>query len=184
MAPRIPTRDDLQRWRRAITLTLSPEENPRPYHAVLADIFPCLSNSTPCWSRTPPRKYPQRDPGGRPEALSNDPYNAIVRPLLGRGSDPWPAGRQKRIGLKDNMCLAGVPMTYGSSCVAGAGAGYRRHHCDTSVGCRGTDCGRAQHGHCLLRRRPIPAPMGQSSSPQSPTPGWRLVGGLGGGPVL
>jgi len=66
MAPRIPTRDDLQRLAQSHYFTLSPEET-EAYHAVLADIFPLLEQLDAMLEPHTPRKYPQRDPGGRPE---------------------------------------------------------------------------------------------------------------------
>jgi amidase len=63
-----------------------------------------------------PLKYPQRDRGYRP-APSQDPYNAFVRKCLVKGApDGKLAG--KRIGLKDNIRLAGVPLTNGSTLLA------------------------------------------------------------------
>jgi amidase len=116
MAPRIPTRDDLQRLAQSHYFTLSPEEA-EAYHAVLADIFPLIEQLDAMLEPHTPRKYPQRDPGGRPER-QHDPYNAIVRRCSVVGATHGPLAG-KRIGLKDNMCLAGVPMTYGSSVLQG-----------------------------------------------------------------
>lgn len=62
-------------------------------------------------------KYPARDPGHRPVA-AEDPYNVFVRKCLVRGA---PAGKLagKTVGLKDNIRLAGVPMTNGSRLLPG-----------------------------------------------------------------
>ena len=73
--------------------------------------------------------------------------------LVGRGSGPWPPGRQTPWPEGQHVSCW-HPHDLRLQCVVGADAGYRRHHCDTSVGCRGTDCGRAQHDQfCLLRCR-------------------------------
>ncbi len=64
----------------------------------------------------PPVKYP-RVPGYRPEGEENK-YNAWYRKTAVKGS---PTGKLagKRIALKDNICLAGVPMMNGSRLLEG-----------------------------------------------------------------
>src|SRR5437016_5958118 len=64
----------------------------------------------------PPVKYP-RTPGYRPEGAENK-YNAWYYKSEVQGA---PAGklRGKRIALKDNVCLAGVPMMNGASTLEG-----------------------------------------------------------------
>lgn len=116
MTLRIPTRDDLHRLAQSHYFTLSPEEA-EGYQSVLADLFPQLERLDALPEPPAPRPYPQRDPGGRPER-QHDPYNAIVRrcSIVGAAQGPL-AG--KRVGLKDNMCLAGIPMTYGSRVLQG-----------------------------------------------------------------
>jgi amidase len=116
MALRIPTRDDLQRLAQSHYFTLSPEEA-EAYHTVLADIFPLLEQLDAMPEPHAPRKYPQRDPGGRPER-QHDPYNAIVRRCSVVGAAQGPLAG-KRLGLKDNVCIAGIPMTYGSRVLQG-----------------------------------------------------------------
>jgi amidase len=61
-------------------------------------------------------KYPTRDRGYRPSP-AEDPYNAFIWRCHVQGA---PAGKLagKRIGLKDNIRLAGVPMTNGSYLLA------------------------------------------------------------------
>src|SRR5262244_809185 len=116
MALRIPTRDDLQRLAQRNYFTLSHEEA-EAYHTVLAGIFPLLEQLDSLPEPHAPRKYPQRDPGGRPER-QHDPYNAIVRRCSVVGAAHGPLAG-KRIGLKDNTCIAGLPMTYGSRVLQG-----------------------------------------------------------------
>ena len=60
-------------------------------------------------------KYPERDPGRRPKP-EEDPHNAFIRKCLVRGA---PRGRLegRTVALKDNICLAHVPMTNGSAMV-------------------------------------------------------------------
>jgi amidase len=59
-----------------------------------------------------PLKYPTRDKGYRPSE-AEDPYNAFIRRCHVQGA---PSGKLsgRRVGLKDNIRLAGVPMTNGS----------------------------------------------------------------------
>lgn len=58
-----------------------------------------------------PLKYSDRDAGRAPEP-TEDPCNAVIRFCEVRGAESGPlAGR--RIGVKDNIAVAGVPMTAG-----------------------------------------------------------------------
>ncbi len=59
-----------------------------------------------------PLKYYNRDPGNRPQPQA-DPLNAILRRCSVKGA---PSGKLagKRIGIKDCVLVAGVPMTCGS----------------------------------------------------------------------
>ena len=57
-------------------------------------------------------KHTDRDPGYRPDE-SEDPYNIFIRKCTVRGSASG-ALLGKRVGLKDSIMLAGVPMTCGS----------------------------------------------------------------------
>src|ERR1700751_1754283 len=56
-------------------------------------------------------KYHQRDPGYRPQH-KDDPLNAILRRCSVKGA---PAGKLagKRVGVKDCVLVAGVPMSAG-----------------------------------------------------------------------
>ena len=105
MALRIPTHDDLQRLAQHNYFTLSHEEA-EAYHTVLAGLFPLLEQLDSMPEPYVPRKYPQRDPGGRPEP-QHDLYNAIVRRCSVVGAAQGPLAG-KRLGLKDNTCIAGL----------------------------------------------------------------------------
>ena len=63
----------------------------------------------------PPRADAKRDPGREP-LEGEDPYNAVVRWCNAKGSGRGPLAG-KRIGLKDNVALADVPMTFGSNVI-------------------------------------------------------------------
>ena len=62
-------------------------------------------------------KYRERDPGYRPSS-EEDPLNLFITKCYVRGAR---RGRLlgKRVGLKDSICLAGVPMTNGSRVMEG-----------------------------------------------------------------
>src|SRR5262245_9003677 len=63
-----------------------------------------------------PLKYPNRPAGRRPRP-DEDPLNAFITCCDVKGA---PEGKLKgrRVGLKDNIRLAGVPMTNGSSLIS------------------------------------------------------------------
>lgn len=61
-------------------------------------------------------RYPVRD-AGRPATAEEDPYNAFVRRCHVAGAAEGPLAGW-RVGLKDNIRLAGVPMTNGSRLLA------------------------------------------------------------------
>ena len=64
-----------------------------------------------------PIKYTDRDPGYRPTE-EEDPYNIFIRKCRVTGA---PSGRLagKKIGLKDNIAVAGIPLTNGSRLAEG-----------------------------------------------------------------
>ena len=64
-----------------------------------------------------PLRYRERDPGHRPSP-EEDPCNVFVRKCLVRGAPDGPLAG-KTVGLKDNIRLAGVPMTNGSRLLPG-----------------------------------------------------------------
>lgn len=65
---------------------------------------------------TPPVKYP-RTPGYRPER-NEDPLNAWYVKTSIKGAARGPL-RGKRVAIKDNVCVAGVPMMNGTSVLEG-----------------------------------------------------------------
>jgi amidase len=112
---KLPTPDELKAVGRQLGLTLSDDDvtfflgtmagNVAAYHALeaMADPIPVV-------------KYP-RTPGYRPEGAENK-YNAWYYKSEVKGA---PTGKLagKRIALKDNVCLAGVPMMNGASTLEG-----------------------------------------------------------------
>ncbi|MDA4129219.1 MAG: amidase family protein [Thaumarchaeota archaeon] len=59
-----------------------------------------------------PATYLERDPGRRPSP-AEDPFNVFITKCYVKGSDSGPL-LGKRVGLKDNISLRGVPMTNAS----------------------------------------------------------------------
>ena len=112
---KLPTPDELKAVGRQLGMSLSDTDvaffletmggTLGAYHAIEAMADPM-----------PPVKYP-RTPGYRPERAANK-YNAWYYKSDVQGA---PSGklRGKRIALKDNVCLAGVPMMNGASTLEG-----------------------------------------------------------------
>ena len=108
---RRPGADEIRRLAARTHLDLSAEEA-LEYSAAMDDL---LNDFDRLDDLPQPRfevKYPQRDPGYRPSE-AEDPYNIFVRKCSVRGSDSG-ALLGQRIGLKDSIMVAGVPMTCGS----------------------------------------------------------------------
>jgi amidase len=112
---KLPTPDELKAVGRQLGLTLSDDDvafflttmagSVAAYHAVevMADPMPVV-------------KYP-RTPGYRPEGAENK-YNAWYYKSEVKGA-PNGKLKGKRVALKDNVCLAGVPMMNGASTLEG-----------------------------------------------------------------
>jgi amidase len=112
---KLPTPDELKAVGRQLGMTLSDDDvtffletmagSVAAYHAIEAMADPM-----------PPVKYP-RTPGYRPQGAENK-YNAWYYKSEVQGA---PSGKLKgkRIALKDNVCLAGVPMMNGASSLEG-----------------------------------------------------------------
>jgi len=112
---KLPTPDELKAVGRQLGLTLSDDDvafflttmagSVAAYHAVEAMVDPM-----------PVVKYP-RTPGFRPEGAENK-YNAWYYKSEVKGA-PNGKLKGKRVALKDNVCLAGVPMMNGASTLEG-----------------------------------------------------------------
>jgi amidase len=59
-----------------------------------------------------PKNFQTRDPGYRPDS-SEDPCNAFIRKIFVKGSGKGTLAG-KRLGIKDNIAVAGIPMTNAS----------------------------------------------------------------------
>jgi amidase len=116
MPLRLPTAEDLQRIAAASHFHLSAEEL-ADFQALMPAMFETLEALDRMPDAAEPLKYPERDTGSRPDVKS-DPYNAIIRRCSVKGA---PSGKLagKRVGIKDNISVAGVPMSCGSSVLEG-----------------------------------------------------------------
>ena len=111
MSLRLPSDDEMRELARANHFTLNDEE---------VDAFrrltPLFFNAYEQLYQIPepryPVKYPERSIGPMP-SRSEDPLNAIIYRCELKGSSSGKLAG-KRIGLKNNICVAGMPMTLGS----------------------------------------------------------------------
>jgi amidase len=117
MSLRRPTQDDLREVARANYLSLSEAEE-RAYATLFEEFLPRFDELDAMADPVDPRPQPI---GERVEWLPTpleNPWNAIVRRCLVKGSSIGPLAG-KRIGLKDNIGVAGVEMTLGSTVLRG-----------------------------------------------------------------
>jgi len=106
-----PTATDLHRLAAGHHFTLS-EAEVNAYESLMPEMFAALEALDQEPAALPHIRYRERDPGKRPNR-QDDPLNAIVRRCSVTGA---PAGKLagKRLGFKDNVCVAGIPMTCAS----------------------------------------------------------------------
>lgn len=116
MPLRPPTADDLRRLAVAHHFELTNEEV-EAYQALMPDMFAALDALDQMPSHLPPITYRDRDPGRRP-SRQEDSLNAIVRRCSVRGAQSGKLAG-KRLGIKDNVCIAGIPMTCASLVLEG-----------------------------------------------------------------
>lgn len=111
MALRIPTADDLERLAQANHFELN-EEELDAFQALIPGMFQLYEQLERMPQPRDPLKYRERDPGYRP-SREDDPFNAIIRRCTLKGAASGKLAG-KRFGLKNNICVAGMPMTSGS----------------------------------------------------------------------
>lgn len=107
---RPPTAEDLRRLGQRDFLDLSEHEAEmlQPFAAGLVEALNAIEDLP---DLDVPTRYP-RDPGRRPR-YEEDPFNAFVRLCRVEGAATGPL-HEKRVGIKDNVAVAGVPLTNGS----------------------------------------------------------------------
>ena len=116
MALRIPTASDLLRIAEANHFQLN-EEELEAFQNLMPGMFASYEYLDQLPQPVEPLKYRDRDPGVRPSP-EEDPLNAIVRRCTLRGAASGKLAG-KRIGLKNNINVAGMPMELGSLLMEG-----------------------------------------------------------------
>ena len=115
MSVRRPTLDQMREVVRGLGVSMSDREM-LDYLAVMEGTFSAYDIVDAMPDYLPEVKYP-RTPGHRPPAAEN-PMNAWYVKTEVRGAAAGPLSGRKVV-LKDNVCLAGVPMMNGSSTLEG-----------------------------------------------------------------
>jgi amidase len=110
-----PTLDQLRETAERLYLTLS-DDDLRSFRALMEPTLVGFDTLESLDDALPEVRYP-RTPGVRP-AVEENPYNAWYVKTSVRGAAGGPL-RGKRVVLKDNVCLAGVPMMNGASTLEG-----------------------------------------------------------------
>src|SRR5215831_7503149 len=115
MAVKRPTLAQLHEVSRDLGMTFS-DEDARSFLGLMEGSFAAYDAVDAMPDYVPPVKYP-RTPGYRPEGAENR-YNAWYVKTTVKGA---PSGKLagKTVALKDNICLAGVPMMNGASTLRG-----------------------------------------------------------------
>lgn len=116
MALRRPSTKDILDAAAVNCLDLT-EEDIEGFHSLMPDIFQLLDSLEQMPVDIPRLEGVIRDPGCRPRP-EDDPYNAIVRRCSVKGSSNGKLAGV-RVGLKDYISVAGVPMTAGSRVLSG-----------------------------------------------------------------
>jgi amidase len=116
MGLRLPTAEELKQLAAANHFTLSPEEL-ADFQSMLPEMFQSLDKLDRMSLRVAPLKYPERERGFRPEP-KDDPLNAIIRRCSVKGAKSGKLAG-KRVGIKDCIAVAGIPMTCGSLVMEG-----------------------------------------------------------------
>ena len=116
MALRQPSADDLRRLAAANYFELSTEEV-AAFQSLLPEMFAALDTLDQTPVHLPAITHRERDPGARP-SRQDDPLNAIVRRCSVKGAKSGKLAG-KRLGIKDNVCIAGIPMTCASLVLEG-----------------------------------------------------------------
>ena len=111
MTIRRPTSEDLRRLAEANHFEITGEEM-EAFEAMIPGLFESYDRLSQLPERRPALRYPSRDAGSRPSP-EDDPYNAILRRCALKGATGGKLAG-KRIGLKNNICVAGMPMTCAS----------------------------------------------------------------------
>ena len=115
MTVRRPTAEQMRAIVKSLGMTMS-EADLATFMTLMEGTFQAYDRVDAMPDNLPKVKYP-RTPGYKPAAAEN-PLNAWYVKCEVRGASGGPL-EGKRIALKDNVCLAGVPMMNGSSTLEG-----------------------------------------------------------------
>src|SRR3990172_1506373 len=107
----IPDPEDLRSIAGQLGFSMTGEEA-KVYREALTMVVSTLVDLPDAREDKPPVRQAVRDPGFRPSPADN-PFNAYITQCLVKSSAQGPLSG-KRVGLKDNISVAGVPMTLGS----------------------------------------------------------------------
>ena len=116
MGLRRPTKQDLLNAASVSNLHLTDEEL-EDFHSLTPDVFELLDSVDQMPADSYVFEGAVRDVGSRPDS-KDDPYNAVVRRCSVKGPSTGKLAGV-RVGLKDNISVAGVPMTCGSRVLSG-----------------------------------------------------------------
>jgi amidase len=114
-APRLPTVDEVQAIAKSFGMTLT-ETDAASFRGLMAGSMASYARLDELVEPKLPVKYPRR-PGQRPEPEQN-PFNAWYWQCDIKGAASGPLAG-KRVAIKDNICVAGVPMMNGSRVLEG-----------------------------------------------------------------
>ena len=115
MAIQPPTTEQIRDIAESFGMALSAEDV-QSFAALVAGSKPSYDRLDELTEPTLPVRYP-RTPGSRPSEQEN-PHNAWYWKSTIQGSDAGPLAG-KRVAIKDNVCVAGVPMMNGSRVLEG-----------------------------------------------------------------
>ena len=116
MTVRPPTKEMLQMLAEMNNFELSGKEL-EDFHEIISDLIKDFHKVEQMPSNLPVPREGIRRSGNRP-SRADDPFNAIVRRCRVTGANSGRlAGR--KVGVKDNVCVAGIPMTCGSLVMKG-----------------------------------------------------------------
>ena len=111
MGLRPPERDDLRQAAAFHNIELTGEEL-EEIESLMGPIFHGMDELEKIPQPPVPLKYFERDPGARPQP-EDDPLNAILRRCSVKGAKSGKLAG-KRVGVKDCVLVAGIPMSCGS----------------------------------------------------------------------
>ena len=116
MAIRLPTTEEIKKLAADNHFELSDQEV-ADFRDLMPDLFASYDVVEQMSMPHEPIKYRDRDPGYRP-SREEDPLNAISRRCTLKGASSGKLAG-KRFGLKNNICVAGMPMTCASLVLEG-----------------------------------------------------------------